>query len=39
MFSGCMNINCGVVPSHYKYICILAFTTLQMTTGGAKTCQ
>jgi len=28
-----------VIPTHYKYICILAVTTLKMATWLAETCR
>jgi len=31
------DMDCGVIPTHYKYICILALTTLKMATLVAET--
>ena len=31
-------INCGLIPTHYKCICILVLTTLRMATCVAETC-
>jgi len=31
--------NCGLIPTHYKYICILALTTLKKATWVAEKCQ
>lgn len=32
-------INCGLIPTHYKCICILVLTTLRMVTWVTETCQ
>jgi hypothetical protein len=34
-----LNFNCGVIPTHCKYVCILALTTLKITTRVAQTWQ
>jgi len=34
-----MILNCGVIPTHYKYICILALTTFKTATWTAEICR